>query len=174
MSAPQERINLEPVGRNSASHWLPELKGIVPLIWPHHSESLLPWVAVKEYVEEVGSGEVYAISDARGRLIGMTGWYWREANPTNAGLRWTGILPEFRKQGYFATTVNRIEMCVLRIKPAVHTLSEILPRGRVAELLPIFSRLGFHEVADFLHERSEEVQGTNYLADGMLIEKQIR
>lgn len=97
----------------------------------------------------------------------------RYENPTNAGLRWTGIAPQFRQNGHFRRALAGVEERVTSAKPGIRTLSEIIPISRAETLLPIFTRVGFVETSDVMGEHSPEIHGTDYLANGIFVTRAI-
>lgn len=87
-------------------------------------------------------GEVYTIV-VESMLAGITGWFgYPDGCKARIGLRWHGILPQYRRSGVGADSLRALAARVSKSRPEAVWLTERIPDGRV-RLANFFTRLGF-------------------------------
>lgn len=107
-------------------------------------------------LEQAESGNVYAVY-VGSTLVGLTGWY--RMTDCEAGLRWHGVLPCYRKLGISRRMISHI--CEI-LPPEISLLFEVTrnPASKAA-----FERCGFSVIRDAELIR-RVVDHANYDIDG--------
>ena len=91
------------------------------------------------------TGAVY-MAHVEGVCVGMTGWY--RQSETEVGLRWTGVLPEYRRLGYCRAMLNLVRTY---LPPGTQYVYEVT---RNEESMRAFLACGFTVVLDDVQRRA--------------------
>lgn len=111
-------------------------------IWPE------PYAtpATDAFLEDWNSGQIYQIF-AEDAFVGITG-YFLDDHSTSIYLRWTGILPEYRRKGYAAKALTLLRSA-LSHDYAGRKLVELVPDNEYgAAVKQFFLSQGFQEDPD--------------------------
>lgn len=132
------KISLTPWSRNPIQtlfEFTPELNSI----WRSDLADIAACHTRQWEIDSKESGNVLT-SHAGGAIVGVTGWY--RMTETEAGLRWHGVLPHARKNGY---SRRMIELVCQEMPSEIHYVYEVTrnPQSRAA-----FCQCGFEVVTD--------------------------
>ena len=153
---------------------LDKVRKMFQLIWPgnirivHSLERFFLWESPTH------SWVWYYIQNDGGDKVGFTGYYLSEKTPDSAGLTWTGILPQYRRLGYFTQAIEDIAEIVENRHPRITQITELIPKHRVDDLLPIFQSVGFEKIEDKFGERDAGYQGDDYFVDATLVRLKLK
>lgn len=120
----------------------PALSLFMDKIWPE------PYAtpAADAFLEDWNSGQIYQII-ADDAIVGVTG-YFLDAHSTSVYLRWTGILPEYRRKGY-ASKALTVLRSALSYDYAGRKLVELVPDNEYGVAVKkFFLSQGFQEDPD--------------------------
>lgn len=96
------------------------------------------------------NGEVFLICEEN-KIIGITGYYYTEIK-TILGLRWHGIIPEFRLKGYSTKALNELILIIKEKNILCEYIQELIPEKRFDELSKFFIKNDFVQ-----HNRISEI-----------------
>lgn len=132
-------------GQNPFAEW-PALRSI----WPEPHRSLAEEAVVEhlQQMKDVELGDIQMIL-LDGRTVGISGYFPYDAEGTNLGLRWHGILPEVRGQGISAKALQLVARRAIERFPQAGNLIELVPLTDEGEVISsYFSKLGFAPVGE--------------------------
>ncbi len=83
-------------------------------------------------------------------VVGITGFFDIDSHAGQAYLRWTGVIPEYRRRGIFKEAVRQLAAILIGANPSINRLIELVPGNEyghtVAKLA--FEAIGFKERKD--------------------------
>ena len=131
------------------SHFsLDVMKSLVHMIWPPiYADPALEATVEDGY--DSSSGQIFLICKVepgyQPRVVGITGYFDVSNNTGTAYLRWTGISPQFRREGYFAEAIKQLCLQLRGANPDISRLIELVPLNDYGrnEVMPAFERVGF-------------------------------
>lgn len=97
------------------------------------------------------------------QIIGITGFFF-EDNPHEIFLRWHGIIPEYRRQGFSTQALGLVLQEAVRQFPDVHTVIENVPEHD-ASILAFFAPLGFTPTGPLEYDEWSDMVWQQYAAD---------
>lgn len=141
--------------------FLPIIRDVIEIIWPpEYAKAAYQATAEDAYLNPIG--QVYAIRhhdtySHRVHLVGITGIFLDERKDV-AYLRWTGILPEYRRKGIFAETIRQLTLTMRGMNPDIKHLVELVPDNEYGHIkvIPAFERVGFVRDDSFVVPKGED------------------
>lgn len=131
-------VALTPWSRNPIKT-LFELEPALHSIWQPDLSAIAAYHTKQWEIDPNESGSVYT-AHVNGPLVGVTGWY--RQTSTEAGLRWHGVLPEARRNGY---SMQMIDLVCQQMPSDIRHVYEVTrnPKSKAA-----FCQSGFQVVTD--------------------------
>ncbi len=133
---------------NPQYHTVDKVQTLIHTIWPQlYAEPAL--AATIEDAFDRPNGQVFLIVKTldgyQPRAVGITGYFDVNADTGTAYLRWTGIIPAYRREGIFAATIKLLTLQLRGANPAISRLIELVPLNEYgrSEVMPAFERVGF-------------------------------
>jgi GNAT superfamily N-acetyltransferase len=120
-----------------------EINKLCEAIWPASYAA----EAAKASIEDGlcnSTGQVFLIRDFSGNSIGLTGYFDVDTKAGVAYLRWTGVLPEYRKNGIFKQAIKLLTTQLKGANPNINALIELVPDNEYGHsIVGAFERVGF-------------------------------
>jgi hypothetical protein len=88
------------------------------------------------------TGQVFLIKESN-HILGFTGFFDLDPETGVAYLRWTGVLPSYRRTGVFRQAIECLKLHLRGANPKITKLIELVPTAKEAEIAPPFKALGF-------------------------------
>lgn len=131
-----KKIKFVAVGKGDPFEYQPQLK----TIWPEPYGSC----AAEASRIDSGTGEIF-YAMYYGLVIGITGVFTYPEAPNDVYLRWTGVIPEFRKSGIGRGIIQSIIQHCRNVFPDRERLIELVPDNEYGHTVPkpFFEKLGF-------------------------------
>jgi hypothetical protein len=103
------------------------------------------FVSVKyKFEQKNNSTQYYVIFLNNVKIVGIIGHFEYPTTEQILGITWSGILPEYQKQGIYKAALEELTSKVKIKYPKARHLEEIVPQGtRYNRLICIFKQLGF-------------------------------
>ena len=114
-------------------------------IWPEPYRSLAEGAVVEhlDLLPEVDIGDIVLIMK-NDVVVGISGYFPFNEEYTDFGLRWHGVIPEFRGQGISRAALSQVAALALRRFPEGDHLIELVPLNAYGDgLVEYFQRIGF-------------------------------
>ena len=114
-------------------------------IWPEEFQTIAEDITEDELVLGPTDGPILLIED-EGEVIGITGAFVWPDNFNEMGLRWTGIVPERRRDGVATLALAELIEYVKSKDYTITALVELLPNNDYGDKIkPFFKSFGFEK-----------------------------
>lgn len=100
---------------------------------------------------------------AEGRVIGLTGFFFEE-NPDDIFLRWTGVIPEYRRQGVSSQALILVLQEARRQFPNIKTVIENVPEHQ-SDIIAFFAARGFQPTGPMEYDEWSDMVWQQHTAD---------
>lgn len=101
-----------------------DIRELCERIWPEPYAAEAANATISDGIVDPQS-QIFLIYDNFRRLLGITGYF--EIEGDVAYLRWTGVLPEFRRRGIFLEAIRLLVRQLRGANPNVKKLVELVP-----------------------------------------------